>query len=247
MKKFAALFFAVTLLASCGKTTSETEETVSQAVTLSETVTENEDISKQKQYIMLNGLLYENTGIISDVPRCGVLDGTFSEVIPENELPRKNGQANFNGSQGWQHSEEPLAIDVQIKDTWYVFREADIPYERDIDLGLSLRAENISPTGLTLVFEQSGGEGFSELITGQDHYLRRRTDNGWELCNTVIDSYGWTLVGTNIEPDKETRIDIDWEWLYGALPAGHYQISKVIVPDERYFDSCTFRTEFDIE
>ncbi|MCI7767498.1 MAG: hypothetical protein MSJ26_05900 [Oscillospiraceae bacterium] len=196
---------------------------------------------------MLNGLLYENTGFINDAPRCGTLDGTFPEVIPENELPRKNGQVNFNGSQGWQHGSELLTVEVQIAEDWYVFRETDIPYERDINFGLTVSAENITPTGLTLIFRQSGGEGFAELSASPDYYLQHKIDKGWVLCDTVTESYGWTLVGTGIAPDDETRMDIDWEWLYGTLPAGHYRISKIIFPDERYYDGCTFRMEFDIE
>ena len=242
MKKIVLLLLSAALFTACGETASIPTETDSAAVDTAEI-----HETAAKQYIMLNGLLYENTGVINDAPRCGIPDGAFSEVIPEGELPRKNGQANFSGSQGWQHSSEPLTAEVQIAEEWYVFKEADIPYERDTDLGLSMWTENVTPTGLTLVYRQSGGEGFSELSANPDFYLQRRTDNGWELCDTVVESYGWTLVGTTIGKDKETRTDIDWEWLYGMLPAGHYRISKVIVPDERFYDGCTFRAEFDIE
>lgn len=226
--------------------------TVSEAVSSPEVTTvpiaaETENVVEAKQYIMLNGLLYENTGVTNNVPRCGMTDGAFSEAVPENELPRKNGQANFSGSQGWQHGLEPLTVDVRIKEKWYIFAETNIPYERDDSFGLTVSAENITPTGLTLCFSQSGGNGFDGLSADPAYYIQRKTENGWELCKTVTENYGWNAATEVVVLDGETRYDIDWEWLYASLPEGHYRISRVIFPDEKYYDGYTFRAEFNVE
>ncbi|MGN0637048.1 MAG: immunoglobulin-like domain-containing protein [Huintestinicola sp.] len=246
MKKFTAICGAL-LLTAC-KAASAPEENVpaheNNIISVSEMT---EETVPTKQYVMVSGLLYENTGEINNAPRCGNTDGKFPEIIPENELPRKNGQANFSGVGGWQNGTEPMTIDVLYKDDWYVFAEADTEYERECDFGLSLSAENVTPTGLTLVYTHSGEPPAAELGAGPSYYIEHRTENGWELCETVIDDYGWCLVADLISPDKETRNDINWEWLYGELPEGNYRISKTVIPDTDYWNACTFRAEFEVE
>ena len=246
MKKYTAICAAF-LLTACGTVSApEKAETAPETVLSSETQ-QSEEAAAPKQYVMVKGLLYENTGRINNAPRCGNTDGKFPEIIPENRLPRKNGQANFSGAGGWQHGAEPMTIDVLYKDDWYVFAEADTEYERECDFGLSLSAENVTPTGLILVYTPSGEPPAAELGADPAYYIERRTENGWELCETVIDDYGWYLTVDLIFPDKETRYDINWEWLYGELPEGEYRISKTVIPDEDYWDACTFRAEFEVE
>lgn len=228
MKKYIAIFAAL-LLSACGEAFAP-EEAIS-----------------PKQYVMVKGLLYENTGEINNAPRCGNTEGKFPEILPENELPRKNGQANFSGVGGWQNGTEPMTIEVLYKDDRYVFAEADREYERECDFGLSMSAENANSTGLTLVYSFSGEPPREQLSADISYYIERKTEGGWELCETVIDDYGWCLTGFFISPDSETWDDVNWEWLYGELSPGVYRISKTVFPDEDYWNACTFRAEFEVE
>lgn len=255
MKNYIAIFAAL-LLTACGAVSAPEENGTapktdiiaerSETSAISETEL-TEETANPKQYVMVKGILYENTGEINNAPRCGNTDGKFPDIISESEVPRKNGQANFSGVGGWQSGTEPMTIEVLYKDDWYVFAEADMEYERECDFGLSLSAEKATSTGLTLVYSISGEPPLKQLSADTSYYIERKTETGWELCETVTEDYGWCLTGFPICSDKETRDDVNWEWLYGELSEGEYRISKTVIPDEDYWDACTFRAEFELE
>lgn len=111
--------------------------------------------------------------------------------------------------------------------------------------GLTLTAENVTPTGLTLVFTQSGGEPTGSLETGCDYSLKVLKDNKWE--NVPGFEGPWTMEAYLLPMDDTSKWDIDWEWLC-VLPAGQYRIEKEIMdyrgPGD--YDKAVFFAEFEI-
>ncbi|MBR3046331.1 MAG: M56 family metallopeptidase [Oscillospiraceae bacterium] len=96
--------------------------------------------------------------------------------------------------------------------------------------GVSLSATNVTPTGLTVVFTQSGGSDAAELTTGSYYVIQKRSGQGWEDVETLIpkSELAWTAEAIIIFKNESRPLETNWEWLYGALPAGEYRIGKEV-------------------
>ena len=100
-----------------------------------------------------------------------------------------------------------------------------------MDWGITLTVENATPGGLTIRCTQSGGNPTSELRTGSYYVLERKTETGWEVVEYAPQEYeiGWTDEAWIIPLNGDVTWDVDWIWLYGALPEGTYRIGKNIM------------------
>lgn len=118
----------------------------------------------------------------------------------------------------------------------------------DDKLGLALSAENVTDSGLTLVFTQSGGEKTGALETGSWYSLDKFTDGEWTPLETEPLDFAWTMVAYMIKENDTTKFDVNWEWLYGRLPAGRYRINKQVMdfraPGD--YDEYIYSTEFEV-
>ena len=97
--------------------------------------------------------------------------------------------------------------------------------------GVLLQAENAASTGVTLVCSHTGGENVAELSTGSFFILQRENNGAWmdvEYAPQAGD-VAWTMEGWLIPPESTVSWDVNWEWLYGELPAGHYRIGKEVM------------------
>jgi len=113
--------------------------------------------------------------------------------------------------------------------------------------GIGLAAENISQTGLTIVCRQRGKEPSGRLQTGSYYSLERLEEGQWEALD-MLPQEGelmWTQEAWLISAETDTRWEVDWEWLYGSLPAGRYRIGKEIMDfrepgdfDEKMYYAC---------
>lgn len=96
--------------------------------------------------------------------------------------------------------------------------------------GVSLEAQNVTATGLTIVCHQSGGDDVFELSTGSYYVIHKLGKHGWKDVKYVRPkrNLSWTLEAWLIPSESSTAWDVNWEWLYGKLPAGQYRIGKEI-------------------
>ena len=114
--------------------------------------------------------------------------------------------------------------------------------------GLTLTAENVTPTSATIKCTQSGGEPTGELQTGSRYILETWTQEyGWQ----EVSCYGevnWTLEAWLIPKDRVTEWEVEWEWLYGQLSEGKYRIGKEITDfrDTGDYDTAIYYAEFEI-
>lgn len=97
--------------------------------------------------------------------------------------------------------------------------------------GITLTAENISHSGATIVCSQSEGENVFELNTGSFYIIQKLVETGYVDVEYLPQEYdiGWTSEAYIINKGGSTTWDINWEWLYGKLPAGEYRIGKEIM------------------
>lgn len=117
------------------------------------------------------------------------------------------------------------------------------------DWGLTLSVKDVTPSGLTLVCTQSGGEPSGELMTGEDYYLIVWRAEHWRMVVPVIENYAWNSLAYFVPLDSDTEFEIDWEWLYGELEPGTYRLVKEFMDFRKTadYDEAIYWAEFVIE
>lgn len=116
--------------------------------------------------------------------------------------------------------------------------------------GVGLNTTNITPTGLTLICYQSEGEPTGDLSTGSYYFLEERIDNKWTSVEILPSEYerAWTDEAWMISMNDEVEWEVNWEELYGELPAGYYRIGKNIMDfrDTGDYDEETYYANFEV-
>lgn len=110
--------------------------------------------------------------------------------------------------------------------------------ELGIDDGyLNVSARNISSTGVDIVFRYDVN-GVNESASTESLYygaylpISKKVGNDWvELEYTSDENVDFDDVAYLIQENEETIYEYDWEWLYGALEPGEYQIAINICND----------------
>jgi len=175
--------------------------------------------------VRIEGNLYLDTGKESDIDgRCGVMDGEITSTVEASEIPTQNNQANFGKGYEYQHVDKN-SIDIYMNEKWMRFEK-----EED-NWGIKLTTKNTTPTGLTLLFNQSGGNPKGDLQTGSMYWLEVQIDNQWVPVEMLPSAHdiGWTAEAYIILMDDTTEWEVNWEWLYGKLPECSYRIGKEIM------------------
>ena len=97
--------------------------------------------------------------------------------------------------------------------------------ENMADSGVIMTIQNVTPTGLSFVFENPTEK---EYIFGVEYSLYVRKNDSWEPVKYATENVGWGLPAQMIAPQDETYVGVDWQLLYGELPAGDYKFQKRI-------------------
>jgi len=102
------------------------------------------------------------------------------------------------------------------------------PQQIDPKWGIVQSVENVTSTGLTIVWNRDNAKNTVDLVTGEGYNLEKKTPFGWRTVPTIIEEYGVNAMGYLITVYRDGRQEVDWEWLYGELPKGTYRIWKTI-------------------
>lgn len=94
--------------------------------------------------------------------------------------------------------------------------------------GLTLSVKDVTPSGLTLVCTQSGGEITGELITGESYCLMKVKNKKGKYLPNVRGGYGFDFnaVACMIPLNTDTEFNVDWKQMYGELKPGTYRLVK---------------------
>ncbi len=116
------------------------------------------------------------------------------------------------------------------------------------DWGLTLSVKDVTPAGLTLVCNKTGGNPTGILRCGTDYHLSVLEDGAWKDVPTVIEEYGWNSLAYNFPEGQDVEFDYSWEWLYGKLPAGTYRLTKGFMDfrEAGDYDTAVYWVEFEI-
>lgn len=177
--------------------------------------------------IMVDGELYSSTGKeMPGEPDESVIK-TVSSVVKSTELPSNEGEINVpapNAKYAKINDYEGEYVVVSLPSEW-------VRYDKREYWGLELTTTNVSSVGLTLLFNQSGGDPKGDLQTGSYYWLEKHVENEWvpvEILSSAQD-VGWTAEAYIINMNDITEWEVNWEWLYGELPIGNYRIGKEVM------------------
>lgn len=116
--------------------------------------------------------------------------------------------------------------------------------------GIILRADNVTPKGLTLKIEQFGGNPSGSLEYGASYTLETIVNDEWQPVKTKTGKpLVWNALGYMVKMNDITEMNIDWEYGYGELKPGFYRLKKEIMdfraPGD--YDEETYEVYFTIE
>lgn len=137
---------------------------------------------------------------------------------------------------------------VKNEETGEWIRPIEITTQQDQEWGITLTAENVTPTSAIIKCTQSGGEPMGELQTGSRYILEMWTQEyGWQAVPCYAEIY-WTEEAWLISKDKVTEWEVKWERFYGKLSEGKYRIGKEIIDvrDTGDYDKAIYYAEFEI-
>lgn len=115
--------------------------------------------------------------------------------------------------------------------------------------GLSLEAKDVTPTGLTLVFTQQGGNPTGQLQYGSDYALEAEQDGAWQAVPYAAQGdWAWTSEAYLVPMDGQKEEPVDWSFFCGSLSPGHYRLSKRVMDfrDTGDYDTRDYEVEFTI-
>lgn len=88
---------------------------------------------------------------------------------------------------------------------------------------VTMTVSDVTPAGATVTIRDSNPEPF---VYGEWFVIEREKDGVWYEVKTKITNYGFNEIGWLTDEQGGLTMAVDWEWLYGKLPSGHYRILK---------------------
>ena len=171
----------------------------------------------------------DNTGIVIDT----------NELIVYNGKEYKKSELCDATLRWLELSEQERVFSSYMPPEFMIFEET---------WGITLTVENVTPTSATIKCIQTGGDSVGELQTGSWYILENWTqENGWKELPYFAEVC-WTEEAWMIPKDDIVEWEVDWEFLYGAVPNGKYRIGKEIIDFRGIgdYDNVIYFAEFEI-
>ncbi len=175
---------------------------------------------------------------------CFYLKGCLPNAQKDSEIVVLTDNMNYDFEEHKKiFSSQFNPFDRKHKSTFRLYGDND-------KWGVSLFSEDVTNTGLTILFEQFGGSPTGELQTGEWFSLEVVKDDKWQSVptNPLID-FAWQQAAYKIKKNDITELKVDWKWLYGELAPGYYRLKKEITDFRAAgdFDKELYELYFTIE
>lgn len=113
---------------------------------------------------------------------------------------------------------------------YYVFKTARPASEETESVeGISMTVTQATPEGACLEILNRTDK---ELTMGDDYELQVWKDEDWHQVDYIIDNAAFHAVGYMVRKDEPLRMDVNWTYFHGILPAGRYRITKTADVEE---------------
>lgn len=215
--------------------------------TLKETENKNKDTEKEvkdnpteekvpevlaDKYIMVDSVLYKDTGKINTEMKCGTMDGKILTSVDESEMPDNDDESNFGTGYEYQIGEKDIT--VEIDDKYYIFEKVG---EKELE-----GAEEYEKLAENTVPDFEGMEGEFKIkdarvykVTEEDNKLTLLTNFAemhYNYADGLFERASGILLPLKLEYEKDGE---DWKL-----------VSQTEAEDgERYFDSLLKMTDGD--
>ena len=125
-------FCILALLAGCGKN-GHADNTAAeiQTVTATDASENNVPVPECVPSVMINGILYQDTGYICSAVGCGTMDGEITSTVDRESLPNRDDQSNFGTGYPYQISTEGQMI-VVVDANRKIFRDPEHSFVSDM-------------------------------------------------------------------------------------------------------------------
>ncbi len=173
-KLSAAMMFmaAIAILSGCGQKADVQVQTQEEQVVSDNEAVTLPDLSESRPVayppcVMIDGIVYQDTGYVSSMPGCGVMDGEITSEVDGTELPAENDQSNFGTGYAYQRSTENDVI-VMMDGEPEIFQNIEKDHDGSMPpevLHFNAEVKEIGDGNL-LVTYLSTAEGFLELSKG---------------------------------------------------------------------------------
>lgn len=94
----------------------------------------------------------------------------------------------------------------------------------DPEAGVTVTLRDISNIGASIVIRREDEDAGTEVTYGDAYILQRRIEGEWQDAETIIDDYGFTMIGHTVGCGEEVSNFYKWDWLYGVLEPGEYRM-----------------------
>lgn len=164
------------------------------------------------------------------------------EMVTYNGITRKKSELCNQTLRYLELTEEEKSLSSYFPPEFVLFEE---------NWGITLTAENITSTTLTLVCTQSGGEATGELQTGSWYILEKWTQEaGWKEVQHIKEDNDlqWTMEAYSIPMEDTVKWEMNWAYIYEKLSAGKYRVGKEIMDFRKTgdYDTAIYYAEFEI-
>ena len=229
-----------------------------QDLPLNETVDMNDNDSTSKENVgetsspdsevpymfMLDGKLYVDTGETETSLKCGVMDYNFTKVIPADQTPSSDGEANFKSeSNGAQIGRRENRMTAFVDGVWRVFAYN----ENNLD-GVSMTVKDATDSKLTVIYNNQLRKEFifGEWMQIEQYDVKK---GEWIPLDEICEYAAFNEIGYILQAAKETEQEVKFDWLYGKLKPGKYRIIKEVIDsgEPGDFDKYWLIAEFTIE
>ncbi len=103
---------------------------------------------------------------------------------------------------------------------------------------VTISITDVSPIGAKVIIKDLTN---TTDLYGDWYKIEKQIDGDWYDIEPVIEEYGFSYIGYLPDQNNEVIFDIDWEWLYGKLPAGKYRFLKEVgVLDNKKYIAVEF-------
>jgi len=107
--------------------------------------------------------------------------------------------------------------------------DKDSAYQLTEIENVNIRISDVSSVGATVTIKDTNKEPF---LYGEWYSVEKEDGGKWIELEPIIENYVFTMIGYMPDENDEVEFDINWEWLYGKLPAGKYRLIKSV--DNKY-------------
>lgn len=122
------------------------------------------------------------------------------------------------------------ASDAARKNESYTLSDVTIAEQTDV----AMEVQQVSPSGGTLAIHNAGEK---TIGYGTRYIIEKNVGGIWYSVNIQEPEdenavFSWLDILYRLESGKETTLELQWDYLYGFLPEGHYRLVKnICYPD----------------